>query len=268
MVPRLTKKTVIFTTKDRRNHRRCKKCPIKGASTAVVSSINKSIYTLIKIFSALAQIISLRRKNSRRNGYRVLNKHPEHHNLPPARSRERKTVFLDLDETLIHSQLSPQPEKYDFMVRPMINGQRINFYVLKRPFVDELLETLSEKYEIVVFTAGLKEYASEVIDRLDWKEVISHRFYRDSCKEVNGRYVKDLSKLGRDLKNVVIVDDNPNSFVFQPDNGIPIRPFTNNLDDGELWRLIDFFEESDCFDDMRDAVRQYLAQEEEYSDLD
>ncbi|KAM6595377.1 hypothetical protein CsatA_005901 [Cannabis sativa] len=41
---------------------------------------------------------------------------------------------------------------------------------LKRPGVDELLEYLREnddKFEVVVFTAGLREYASLVLDKLD-----------------------------------------------------------------------------------------------------
>ncbi|KAF4378000.1 hypothetical protein G4B88_004607 [Cannabis sativa] len=49
-------------------------------------------------------------------------------------------------------------------------SKNLNFYVLKRPGVDELLEYLREnddKFEVVVFTAGLREYASLVLDKLD-----------------------------------------------------------------------------------------------------
>lgn len=135
----------------------------------------------------------------------------------------------------------------------------LNFYVLKRPGVDELLAALDERFEVVVFTAGLREYASLVLDRLDPNAVISHRLYRDSCKEMDGKYVKDLSGLGRDLGRVVIVDDNPNAYGLQPENAIPIRPFTDDLGDNELRRLIEFFEGSDSFDDMREAVKQFVA---------
>ena len=135
----------------------------------------------------------------------------------------------------------------------------MNFYVLKRPGVDQLLASLAERFEVVVFTAGLKEYASLVLDLLDTNAVISHRLYRDSCKEVDGKFVKDLSDLGRDMRRVVIVDDNPNAYAFQPENAIPIRPFTDDLSDRELGRLVDFFEWSDCFDDMRDAVKQFVV---------
>lgn len=153
----------------------------------------------------------------------------------------------------------PPPEKFDFVVRPVIDGETLNYYVLKRPGVDEFLEALGAKYEVVVFTAGLKEYASLVLDRLDRKRVIAHRLYRDSCKEVDGRFVKDLSDLGRDLKRVVIVDDNPNSYTLQPRNAVPVRPFVDDLEDRELSHLVSFFKGSDHFDDMRDAVKHYFA---------
>ena len=60
----------------------------------------------------------------------------------------------------MHSQPGPALEKYDFIVRLVIDGERVNFFVLKRPFVEEFLEFLRNKFEIVVFTAGIEEYAS------------------------------------------------------------------------------------------------------------
>lgn len=57
----------------------------------------------------------------------------------------------------------------------------------------------------------IEEYGSLVLDRLE-KGLISHWLYRDSCRELDGKFVKALSKLGRDLNRVVIVDYNPNSY--------------------------------------------------------
>jgi import inner membrane translocase subunit TIM50 len=45
--------------------------------------------------------------------------------------------------------------------------------------------------------------------------------------------VKDLSKLNRDLRHVVIVDDDPDAFQFQPENGIRIKPFVDPKDKGD-----------------------------------
>ncbi|KAH1055935.1 hypothetical protein J1N35_034000 [Gossypium stocksii] len=195
----------------------------------------------------LPNILALREKN----GTRL---------LPPLASYKTRTIVLDLDETLVHSSQDPPPKTYDFMIKPSIYGLRMNFYVLKRPGVDEFLEAISKKYEVVVFTAGLEPYASLLLDILDPKGLISHRLYRDSCKQLGrGRFIKDLSKIGRDLKQVVIVDDNPKSYTLQPANAIPIKRFEDDIEDRELEKLMVFFERNcDGFKDMRDAVKKYL----------
>ncbi|KAL8511713.1 hypothetical protein ACS0TY_018224 [Phlomoides rotata] len=277
MVSKVVKRTPTKSLR-RKNlphpHRRShKKSPIKNAAAVVVSSINKSIYTchrrLIKIFAKLTRIATPK-KTPRKKGYQILEKNPPEtasvrrclfKALPPLESPETKTVFLDLDETLVHSTAHVPPEKYDFVVRPVIDGQKAEFYVLKRPFVDEFLMFLSQRFEIVVFTAGIEEYASVVLDKLDWRKVISHRLYRDSCNEIDGKFVKDLSQIGRELKRAVIVDDNPNSYQFQPDNAIPIKPFVDDLGDDELKKMmIQFFEGGfDLVEDVRDAVKSYVA---------
>lgn len=291
MVSKIIKRTPTKSIKNRRNlpghlRRSRKKSPAKNPASVVVASINKSLYTchrrLIKLFTKFTRVATPK-KTPRKQGYQLLGKvfdEPANGNnlrrslfddgnvLPPLVSPEKKTIFLDLDETLVHSNPNPPPEKYDFIVRPVIDGHRVEFYVVKRPFMDEFLEFLSEKFEVVVFTAGLKEYASLVLDRIDRKGLISHRLYRDSCKEVDGMFVKDLSDKGRDMKKVVIVDDNPNSYLFQPENAIPIRPFTNDLADGELKKLIEFLGGCNEVEDMRDAVKVYLAEEEEYTSVE
>ncbi|KAG8365575.1 hypothetical protein BUALT_Bualt18G0119700 [Buddleja alternifolia] len=285
MVSKIVKRTPTKSIKNKshNNRRSRKKTPIKNATAAaslVVASINKSIYTchrrLIKIFTKLARIATPK-KTPRKKGYQVLEKVPanppndavvrslfnDRITLPPLLSPEKKTIFLDLDETLVHSTANFPPEKYDFVVRPVIEGEKVEFYVLKRPFVDEFLKFLSEKFEVVVFTAGIEAYASLVVDKLDWRKVVSHRLYRDSCKEVDGKFVKDLSEVGREMNNVMIVDDNPNSYHYQPDNAIPIKPFTDDLGDEELKKLIKFFEGCDSVQDMRDVVKGYEFDDQE-----
>jgi CTD small phosphatase-like protein 2 len=42
------------------------------------------------------------------------------------------------------------------------------------------------------------------------------------------------------LEDVVIVDNNPLSFAFQVDNGIPIISWTSDMDDQELKSLKDY----------------------------
>ncbi|KAK8618522.1 hypothetical protein V6N13_132511 [Hibiscus sabdariffa] len=183
------------------------------------------------------------------------------HLLPPLVTGKKRTVVLDMDGTLVHSTEDPPPPSYDFVITPTTNGVAKNFYVSKRPGVDEFLEAISEKYEVVVFTAGMEAYASLVLDVLDPKGLISHRLYRDSCQKLEKmKFTKDLSMIGRELGNVVIVDDIPRMYCLQPENGIPIKKFTDDFEDRELEKLLGFFQSfCDGFDDMRDAVKHYFG---------
>ncbi|KAK8992452.1 hypothetical protein V6N11_048533 [Hibiscus sabdariffa] len=267
----------------KRHHRR-KTSPTNKNNNAsfsvVISSLNKSIKTcrrrIVRLFSKLANIATTPSAAGKRCrlGYKILRQEEELDEfesnfivpkalvfdqclLPPLVSTTKKTIFLDLDETLVHSSPDPPPKAYDFTVTPSIGGQVMNFYVLKRPGVDFFLEHISKKHEVVIFTAGLKQYASQVLDKLDPQgRFISHRLYRDSCREVNGKFVKDLSAMGRDLGRVVIVDDNPNAYSLQPENAVPIRPFVEDSEDRELEKLARFFEWCERFEDMRVAVKQ------------
>jgi TFIIF-interacting CTD phosphatase-like protein len=63
-----------------------------------------------------------------------------------------------------------------------------------------------------VFTAGLKEYANYVLDDFDKGRLITRRFYRDSCTFKKGIYMKDITKVNKDLAKVVIIDNISENF--------------------------------------------------------
>lgn len=157
--------------------------------------------------------------------------------LPKELDPNRKTLVLDLDETLVHSSLEVVPD-YDFHVKVNLDGSVLNIYVLVRPGTYELLEKAAEHYEIVIFTASLKSYADPVIDFIDRTKVVSSRLYRYNCLQYNGNFVKNLSLLGRDLKKVVIVDNSPVSYIFHPHNAIAISSWFDDPNDLRLFELL------------------------------
>ena len=61
---------------------------------------------------------------------------------------------------------------------------------------------LNKYCEIAIFTASTQNYADIVIDGLDCKDLIDYRLYREHTTLINGVNVKDLSKLGRDIKKL------------------------------------------------------------------
>lgn len=55
--------------------------------------------------------------------------------------------------------------------------------------------------------------------------------FRQHTAKIGQNYVKDLNYLGRDLKNIVIVDNSEYAFLLQKSNGILIKNFDGNDSD-------------------------------------
>ncbi|KAJ2918507.1 hypothetical protein MD484_g1888, partial [Candolleomyces efflorescens] len=162
----------------------------------------------------------------------------------------RKCLVLDLDETLVHSSFKSISQA-DYVVPVEIEYHWHNVYVIKRPGVDNFLKKMGEIYEIVVFTASLSKYADPVLDKLDIHQVVSHRLFRESCYNHKGNYVKDLSQLGRPISDTIILDNSPASYIFHPNNAVPVSSWFNDPHDTELTDLVPFLTDLATVDDVR-----------------
>jgi len=167
----------------------------------------------------------------------------------------RKKLVLDLDETLISSSLK-HSAKHDISVKVTISGVSSSFYIRKRPHVDHFLETVSQWYELIIFTASLGPYANAVIDQLDPNRLISKRYYRQSCVNKSGCYVKDLKTICRDLSNVIIIDNSPVAYSLNKENAIPIDDYVGtNAHDSALLNLLPLLEELRNSVDVREILK-------------
>ncbi|KAJ3785701.1 NIF-domain-containing protein [Lentinula aff. detonsa] len=175
--------------------------------------------------------------------------------LPPIAPQHvgRKCLVLDLDETLVHSSFKSIPQA-DYVVPVEIEYTWHNVYVIKRPGVDNFLKKMGEIYEIVVFTASLSKYADPVLDRLDIGHTITHRLFRESCYNHKGNYVKDLSQLGRPIADTIILDNSPASYIFHPNNAVPVSSWFNDPHDTELTDLVPFLGDLSEVDDVRGVL--------------
>jgi RNA polymerase II subunit A small phosphatase-like protein len=164
--------------------------------------------------------------------------------LPPPQPhlQNRKCLVLDLDETLVHSSFKVL-DRADFTIPVEIEGQYHNIYVIKRPGVDQFMKRVGELYEVVVFTASVSKYGDPLLDQLDIHHVVHHRLFRDSCYNHQGNYVKDLSQVGRDLRETIIIDNSPTSYIFHPQHAIPISSWFSDAHDNELLDLIPVLED-------------------------
>ncbi|KAI8322644.1 hypothetical protein GQ54DRAFT_259659 [Martensiomyces pterosporus] len=172
-----------------------------------------------------------------------------------SRNLKKKTLVLDLDETLIHS--SPQGSyRAHHRIEVVIDKVACLYYVYKRPHVDYFLRKVSEWYKVVIFTASMAEYADPVIDLLDsQKKYISARFFRESCIPHDTSYAKDLAAIDQDLSQIVLIDNSPLSYFINPTNGIPIQPWVNSdPKDEALLDLLPLLDALRFTDDVRSIL--------------
>lgn len=123
------------------------------------------------------------------------------------------------------------------------------------------MKRVGELYEVVVFTASVSkvrppithmhcpsltnpaQYGDPLLDQLDIHNVVHHRLFRESCYNHQGNYVKDLSQVGRDLKDTIIIDNSPTSYIFHPQHAVPISSWFSDAHDNELLDLIPVLED-------------------------
>ncbi|KAJ0034993.1 hypothetical protein Pint_24325 [Pistacia integerrima] len=166
------------------------------------------------------------------------------------------TLVLDLDETLVHSSFD-NCEDADFSFPICSKMQVQTVFVRQRPYLRLFLEAVASMFDIVIFTAGQSIYAEQLLDILDPNQtLIGQRVYRDSCVFADGGYLKDLTILGRDLARIAIVDNTPQVFQLQVDNGIPIESWFGDPSDSALLSLLLFLETLVGADDVRPIIKQ------------
>lgn len=95
---------------------------------------------------------------------------------------------------------------------------------------------VSEWYDVVIFTASLRQYADPVIDQLDKQNIATKRLFREvrqecvaatyitiqSCLNLGGNFIKDFEKLGWDLASTIIIDNSP--IAYSNNKGILFAP--------------------------------------------
>eukprot|EP01116_Phalansterium_solitarium_P006939 TRINITY_DN19377_c0_g1_i1.p1 TRINITY_DN19377_c0_g1~~TRINITY_DN19377_c0_g1_i1.p1 ORF type:complete len:281 (-),score=93.20 TRINITY_DN19377_c0_g1_i1:451-1293(-) len=189
--------------------------------------------------------------------------HAVRHPPPPLSGPlHKKILVLDLDETLVHATTRPMAKQpCDMVVRVSVEGVSCVFYVSKRPHVDHFIRTVSQWFEVIVFTASLSQYADPVIDVLDPRRLIKRRFFRESCVQRNGSYVKNLHSIYHDLSQVVIIDNSPAAYSLNRENAIPIADWLgDNAQDEALLTMLPFLNALRHISDVRSILSLRLKQ--------
>lgn len=124
----------------------------------------------------------------------------------------------------------------------------------------------------------MDQYADPVLDMLDPNGVVKHRLFRESCYNHKGNYVKvssdlpskssstiandyslpllsqDLSQLGRTMETTIIIDNSPASYIFHPNNAVPVSTWFADPHDTEMTDLCPFLADLSEVDDIRGVL--------------
>lgn len=164
--------------------------------------------------------------------------------LPPIKNNENfiLTIVLDLDRTLIYSELEEseeEEEECDEEEEEKNKQNPDNENIILRPGLYQFLENLMNlKCELIIFTSSSKQRADIIIDKIEKnKKYFNQRLYREHCSLMGAAYVKDISKLGRDLSKTIIIDNDLGCFYLQQENGILIKTFSGEQTDKYLMNL-------------------------------
>lgn len=136
----------------------------------------------------------------------------------------RYTLVLEMSDVLVHPDWTYQ------------TGWRFK----KRPGVDHFLRQCSKNFEIVVYTSEQGMTAFPILDALDPNGYIRYRLVRDATQFIDGKHVKNLNRLNRNLRRLIVVDWDRAAIPLHQDNVFSIVRWLGNDDDVQLFDLAAF----------------------------
>jgi Dullard-like phosphatase family protein len=184
----------------------------------------------------------------------------------------KKTLILDMDETLIHADVDYKFKYHDTILKFKYQDdetgndeEEINIPLILRPHLFDFLNIVSQQYELILFTASEKAYADAIVDYIEKeRKYFNKRLYRDSCLYLNpGLYIKDLSIFdNRKMEDIVIVDNSIFCFANNISNGILISSFYNDENDDMLMNVVNYLGMLCQCTDVREENKKYFRFEE------
>jgi RNA polymerase II subunit A small phosphatase-like protein len=181
-----------------------------------------------------------------------------------AYKEDKKTLILDLDNTLIYaSKEIPETLNFTSVVFER-NGEYSVRYVIKRPGILKFLKKLSKLYNICVFTSAEENYAKKIIEATKISKYIYTLYDRSYCEKINASfYVKNIWTLGFKQMRALLIDDLAMQAEHQPENCILIKPFNGEDCDRELYNLYPILSKLSHADDVRLFQKMVLEQKNE-----
>ena len=179
----------------------------------------------------------------------IINSYIKNKKIPPFitfKTNKKYSLVLDLEDTLINVKIDNEGK----------------IFCRARPGLISFLNGIKPFYEIISFTKLSKEYSDIIIKEIEGdKKLFDYNLYREHCSLIGRNFIKDISRIGRDMKKVIMVDDSQENLNIHINNSILICPY--NAEDDEEDRvlfelkklLILFFRQG--YDDIRISIKNF-----------
>ena len=131
-----------------------------------------------------------------------------------------------------------------------------------RPGLLSFLNVLKPLYELISYTNESKEYSEQLLKEIESRrKYFDYNLYKEHNVLIDNNLVKDISKIGRDMKKIIIVDKNYENIKSTPQNGILIKPYFGESSKNdtvlfELKKLLILFHKIG-YEDIRVAIKNY-----------
>ena len=162
--------------------------------------------------------------------------------LPPIKKNYKYSLLLNLDETLIYND----------------NGK-----IIIRPNLYNFLTMMKELYELIIFSFESNSFIDNAIEIIEQNnKYFDYILYANQFTLNNkGKLLKDLEALGRNIKNIIVIDSKSHIDKKFKKNLILIKGFYgNNLIDINLLKILGYILQNikkENNDDIRLSIDKY-----------
>ncbi|TNV84748.1 hypothetical protein FGO68_gene6285 [Halteria grandinella] len=188
-------------------------------------------------------------------------------------SKHKKTIIFDFDETLAKVHFKKKElDYYDDQVDILTKDKQISIFISLRPGLKQVLRKLKEHFELILFTSSSKIYCDGILRNVieaDEKffdhKLFKNHLYPPRIFSVASRFHKentliknlDILLSGRNIQDLVIVDNRAANYCDHLLNGIPITDYNGEKDDVGLFKLEEYLmNRIVSIEDVRVAIKE------------
>ena len=167
--------------------------------------------------------------------------------LPISKNDKKYSLIISLDKTLIYiNEQESNIDNYQF-----------------RPGLFSFLSMLKPYYELISYTNNSKDYANQIIHQIEFREkYFDYSLYKENMITEDFNYFENISSIGRDVKNILIIDNNyDKNFESIKENKINICPYFGDRTENDcalfaLKKILLLIYQNN-YNDLRIAIKDY-----------